>query len=124
MVIGKDRRGRTDEEEGRKKEEGTDVKSAEYRGEECLSEVGPGGEQCSCIFRLTTVWIFFQRESSEKDFVNKGRGRKFAESVPERREHLHQHVLRCVCVLLLPLPPFSSGIAGSAVQGSHLQLRG
>lgn len=28
-------------EEGRKKEEGTDVKSAEYKGEECLSEVGP-----------------------------------------------------------------------------------
>lgn len=40
--------------------------------------------------------------------------RKFAESVPDRRELLHQHVLWCVCVLLLPLPPLSSGIAGSA----------
>lgn len=54
----------------------------------------------------------------------KGRRRKFAESVPERREHLHQHVLQCVCVLLLPLPPLSSGIAGSTAQESHLQLGG
>lgn len=41
----KGRERETDErEEGRKKEEGTDVKSAEYKGEECLSEVSPGGE--------------------------------------------------------------------------------
>lgn len=128
LVIGKDGRGRTDEkEEGRKKEEGTDVKSGAYKGEECLSEVSPGSKPCLCIFRLTIVWIrvdICQGESSEKDFVKKGRRRKFAESVPERREHLHQHVLQCVCVLLLPLPPLSSGIAGSTAQESHLQLGG
>lgn len=78
LVIGKDGRGRTDEkEEERKKEEGTDVKTGEYKGEECLSEVSPGSELCSCIFRLTIVWIrvdICQRESSEKDFVKKGGG--------------------------------------------------
>lgn len=78
MVIGKDGRGRTDEkEEGRKKEEGTDVKSGAYKGEECLSEVSPGSKQCLCISRLTIVWIrvdICQGESSEKDFVKKGGG--------------------------------------------------
>lgn len=74
----KGRERKTDErEEGRKKEEGTDVKSAEYKGEECLSGVSPGSKQCSCIFRLTIVWIrvdICQRESLEKDFVRKGGG--------------------------------------------------
>lgn len=78
MVIGKGRERETDErEEGRKKKEGTDVKSAEYKGEECLSEVSPGGEQCLCIFRLTIVWIpvdICQRKLLEKDFVKKGGG--------------------------------------------------
>lgn len=70
------RKGR-EREEGRKKEEGTDVKSAEYKGEESLSEVSPGGEHCSCIFRLSILWIrvdVCQRESLEKDFVRKGGG--------------------------------------------------
>lgn len=61
-VLAGYRKGRereTDErEEGRKKKEGTDVKSAEYKGEECLSEVGPSGEQRSSVYRLTVVWIF------------------------------------------------------------------
>lgn len=39
--------------------------------------------------------------------------RKFAESVPERRERQHQHVLQRVCVLLLPLPPFSARVAAA-----------
>lgn len=54
---------------------------------------------------------------SGQDFGKRGRWRrrKFAESVPERRECQHQHVLRRVCVLLLPLPPLSARIAAAAL---------
>lgn len=74
----------------------------------------PGGERTALVYLQAHSSVdVCPRESQEKGLCHKRRRRKFAESVADRRGHLHQHVLRCVCVLPLPLPPLSGGIAGS-----------